>query len=253
MRKYNYNIQVDFADFSDWDLFKQGPCKYPFCENLWDSLMEWESPVYFSGDYYLDEYTDTAITELKKQGFTEKEIKQFSDTLDSDILRACNDAYMGDLESKIIKLYEEKSEDPGFIFSDFEYLDIHANPVKHFYEAVYVNYGFSQKIWKEVIYNTTEEQFRGTITERMDYAEDELDEYVTDNFEKLTTGNRGDFDYTQENASCDKNFIECFKDYNETSYEILEMRKDKQSRIKGMIKAHVPLITRQSVINSIGA
>lgn len=241
MKNYKFFTDICLSQFSDWDLFKLGSNSYGLGENLFDIRTSWESPVYYDKARYIAERKEEAESYLKSaMQITVEELADHNDTLEQDVLRACDSAWFDSVESAVYDLYQEKVKDPGFEYSAFEYLDGKGNVTEYLYEADQIRYYFSVKLWRKEIHDPT---YYDTIKDAMEEADDDIATYCADNLEVLTTGSHGDFDLAQNWADCDQ-WLDMFKDYNETEQEVRAERKARQANIKLMIKNRAPLECR---------
>jgi len=246
MRKYFTNIDLEIEELFSFDFLELKTGRYSFGEQLGEKTAFWESPVYYSKEYYVSEYEGKARDYLLSEGCTLAEIESHEDTMRDDILRACHDAWIADVENNIFRIVEDELASPGFEFAAIEMLDENGKPTAYLFEASSVRYHFTRKQFRDM----DSVQYCRDAGDSWAYIEDDaadmVAEHVNDNLEKIDCGRYGAIEQAEQWADCD-DMLAYFRDYNETESLIFSSRKSHFARLKGWIKGKAPLIARHGI------
>lgn len=197
-------------------------------EFIFDTVIGFDTPVYYDTKYYIHTYKYLKPASIPNDFHV--------DTLESDILRACNDAYIGAYENDLYKQIESHIEDLPY-FSHYE--DKKGNKVK-LYDADYVAFIVTKKqvlnddLFLE--YDYLNELKKETMDVLIDWLECE---YLIIRYE-----------YSDSHPyPNDADIKIAFTDYNEITHEWEKHKKNHFKQLKDMIKNHVSLNYHHNIVD----
>jgi len=212
--------------------------KYSFSEVIFDQFMDVGDHLYNASNVYeLSDSLAVARDMLRREGLTDIELETYSDEIQDAMLQAMANTYRDNYESGFyddiknhIETIARESE------TGFYYLDSKGKKTDHFYEAHEVRFYMTEKDYERLV---MPEYIKSGYTKT--YIKDDRDylfeEYMSD-FNKPYDLKH--FDYHGCRFDCD-DWPRMFSEYEEITYQVLKDRKEKQAKIKEMIKNNVPL------------
>lgn len=238
---------MNISDIVDMYKYNGGPLE----EYIWESTMDCDSWCYDERPMILDSCQSDILEYLKNEKYTEKEIDSNIDEINENIIHAYanayRDSYQNDLSDQLFNALETRCNDIGLKW-------FYTGGCKYSAESI-TFYATKKELlaWsKETLifcYNGKESVYdsiaNGLVSYFWEHCRDEIGDYIYEETSKKVTSDSRQDSYAEVSA-----ILQMFQEYNEIEYCIKQDRKNKQSKIKGMIRNHVPLQYRESVLSA---
>ena len=242
--KHFTHIEIDLSE-----IVGQKTVVTHFSESCFDLFMDSGAHIWeYKNDYlhgYCDSYAEAIELLKEKHHITDKEIKDNKEEIESDILRAMEGAYRDSMENGFysdIESHAETIADNAGATGHY-FIDTKGSKCE-LYEASELRLYWTKSQYMQEFAVDKENYY--TQAEWLDDSENACHEYT--HAQTKVAFNWEQFDYHGQRFDCDK-WQQHLLDYAESIYAIENARKEKQLRVKSMIRNNVALETRQAIIN----